>query len=209
MRNIRKNGLNKSLLVCTVLVFAVITLFVVMSVGQQSAIAEAAEHQTNNMTDFFVGPYGKNSFFRADEGLLIRNDDAIVNYIDKTYFTAPCQKLFIGNRYGYFIYTFDDSYVDDGDWVQTGNMRSIVLGFDIDFSPKGQASTKDAFGYKIEIIFQREFVTLMPNGLGQSDWEILIMAEQKQARQLINSWSRLINIVLAVPFKAVFPIPTD
>lgn len=50
MRNIRKNGLNKSLLVCTVLVFAVITLFVVMSVGQQSAIAEAAEHQTNNMT---------------------------------------------------------------------------------------------------------------------------------------------------------------
>ena len=166
MRNIRKNGLNKSLLVCTVLVFAVITLFVVMSVGQQSAIAEAAEHQTNNMTDFFVGPYGKNSFFRADEGLLIRNDDAIVNYIDKTYFTAPCQKLFIGNRYGYFIYTFDDGYVDDGDWVQTGNMRSIVLGFDIDFSPKGQASTKDAFGYKIEIIFQREFVTLMPNGLG-------------------------------------------
>lgn len=53
MRDIRKNGFNKSLLVCTVLVFAVITLFVVMSVGQQSAIAEAAEHQTNNMTDFF------------------------------------------------------------------------------------------------------------------------------------------------------------
>lgn len=55
MRDIRKNGFNKSLLVCTVLVFAVITLFVVMSVGQQSAIAEAAEHQTNNMTDFFDG----------------------------------------------------------------------------------------------------------------------------------------------------------
>ena len=32
MRDIRKNGFNKSLLVCTVLVFAVITLFVVMSV---------------------------------------------------------------------------------------------------------------------------------------------------------------------------------
>ena len=50
--------------------------------------------------------------FLGLEAALLYRDDPIVEYIPKEYFMQAGERMYIGDDYGYYIYTFPDGIFD-------------------------------------------------------------------------------------------------
>lgn len=145
----------------------------------------AEESSATTLGDYLNTEYGSNISPAENSGITINGDDPIVQYVPKQYFLTEGQQIYVGENYGYYIYTFDDGYYFN-EWHSHGNLRSIVLGFEIKYVVDGNASTRDGFKYEINILFQREYLTLLPDGLrvtALGDFEFGGAMESKTSNQ--------------------------
>lgn len=139
-----------------------------ISFTKQSAYAEDGESDTTFVNYLQNGYRAESSFDETELLISVSGDDPIVEYIPKEYFMQAGQHMYIGDDYGYYIYTFLDGIFDGfvGDFTAYGNMRSIVLGFQILYASIGETTyALDGVAYRIAPVFQREYATLMPNGV--------------------------------------------
>ena len=166
MKNITFKNIHKVLIGMLVLAVLMISIVAFISAADTTRVA-LAEGDTPDRVwqNYLDGGYEEGMQFDQNE-MVVSSDNPIVQYVPKRLFVAEGYSLYIGDEYGYYIYTFEDGIYED-EWHSTGNMRSIVLGFEITFDlfPEDKdIATKDAFSYTIEPIFQREYLTLLPDG---------------------------------------------
>ena len=162
------NGKFKFILLPVLLTVCLTIFFVSVSTETPIAHAEDEDDAPTTLDNYLQNEYGTESSFDSAELLLsVSGDDPIVEYVPKEYFMQDGQHMYIGDDYGYYIYTFPDGKYGSGDWIfeSFGNKRSIVFGFEIKYERIGDVDeARDGFGYFIRPLFQREFATLMPNG---------------------------------------------
>ena len=163
------NGRLKFILLPVLLTVCLAIFFVSVSTETQIAHAEDEDDAPTTLENYLQNEYRTESSFNSTELLLsVSGDDPIVEYVPKEYFMQNGQHMYIGDDYGYYIYTFSDIKFgsEHGSYESLGNKHSIVLGFEIKYERIGNvAEAQDAFGYKIKPVFQREFATLIPNGM--------------------------------------------
>ena len=162
----REKGIINGVMIFSMTVIILLVMFVAFN-SVNIAIAEETYAPTT-LDDYLKTKYRNEMSFDREELLIsISGDDYIVEYIPKDYFKQEGQHMYIGDDYGYYIYTFSDGYfhTPSGSFTSHGNMRSIVLGFEIKYEQVGDVDgARDGFGYWIQPVFQREYATLMPNG---------------------------------------------
>ena len=131
-------------------------------------LAYAESEDGTTLEDYFANDYMQNADFDRDAlQITISGNDSIIDLIPSDFFTEEGQHLFIGDDYGCYVYTFEDRYYDtpSSESNFSGNNRSIVLGFSIEYFVNGNVEqAQDGFSFTIEQIFQREYVTLLPGG---------------------------------------------
>lgn len=166
MKNITFKNTHRVLIGMLVLAILMISIVAFISVADTTRVALAEGDMPDGVwQNYLDGGYEEGMQFDQNE-MIVSSDNPIVQYVPKGLFVAEGYSLYIGDEYGYYIYTFEDGIYED-EWHSTGNMRSIVLGFEITFDlfPEDKdIATKDAFSYTIEPIFQREYLTLLPDG---------------------------------------------
>ena len=166
MKNITFKNIHKVLIGMLVLAVLMISIVAFISAADTTRVALAEGDTPDSVWQTYLdGGYEEGMQFDQNE-MVVSSDNPIVQYVPKRLFVAEGYSLYIGDEYGYYIYTFEDGIYED-EWHSTGNMRSIVLGFEITFDlfPEDKdIATKDAFSYTIEPIFQREYLTLLPDG---------------------------------------------
>lgn len=165
------NGKFKLILLPVLLTVCLTIFFVSVSTETPIAHAEDENDDPTTLDNYLQNEYGTESSFDSAELLLsVSGDDPIVDYVPKEYFMQDGQHMYIGDDYGYYIYTFPDGIFDSASRIfeSFGNKRSIVLGFKIDYGRVGYATNaQDGFSYEIKPVFQREFATLIPNGTNE------------------------------------------
>ena len=165
------NGRLKFILLPVLLTVCLTFFFVSVSTETPIARAEDENDDPTTLDNYLQNEYGtESSFDRAELLLSVSGDDPIVDYVPKEYFMQDGQHMYIGDDYGYYIYTFPDGIFDSASRIfeSFGNKRSIVLGFKIDYGRVGYATNaQDGFSYEIKPVFQREFATLIPNGTNE------------------------------------------
>ena len=165
------NGRLKFILLPVLLTVCLAIFFVSVSTETQIAHAEDEDDAPTTLENYLQNEYRTESSFNSTELLLsVSGDDPIVDYVPKEYFMQDGQHMYIGDDYGYYIYTFPDGIFDSASRIfeSFGNKRSIVLGFKIDYGRVGYATNaQDGFSYEIKPVFQREFATLIPNGTNE------------------------------------------
>ena len=166
MKNITFKNMHRVLIGMLVLAILMISIVAFISAADTTRVALAEGDTPDGVwQNYLDSGYEEGMQFDQNE-MIVSSDNPIVQYVPKGLFVAEGYSLYIGDEYGYYIYTFEDGIYED-EWHSTGNMRSIVLGFEIRFDLfPGEESieTKDAFSYTIEPIFQREYLTLLPDG---------------------------------------------
>lgn len=165
------NGKFNFILLPLLLTTCLMIVFVYMSSAAPIAHAEDEVEGQPTTLENYLYEYRTESSFNSTELLLsVSGDDPIVEYVPKEYFMQDGQHMYIGDDYGYYIFTFPDNKFgsEHGSFESLDNKRSIVLGFEIKYEPEGTVSDAlDGFSYTIKPIFQREFATLIPNGTNE------------------------------------------
>lgn len=156
--------------ICLMVMLILLSVLVVTSAGG-SGVAYAANEADGGKSNIRQGleNYLEDEYLTTttwekspNAQLNISGEDPIVNYIPKSAFTNDGEHLYVGRDYGYFVYTFVNKW--DTDQLTFVNKQSVVLVFLIDYDDGNEdLTTKDAFNYTIQPLFQREYVTLMPN----------------------------------------------
>lgn len=161
---------SKFLTFLVLLTISLAILHICMICTMQMAYAENIEDLTT-LKEYIQNEYRtESSFDRSGLLISVSGDDPIVQYVPKEYFMQEGQHLYIGDDYGYYIYTFPDGMfeIPSGNFESYDNLRSIVLGFEIKYEQFGDASdARDGFSYSIKPVFQREYATLMPDGINE------------------------------------------
>lgn len=138
--------------------------------------------------------------------LNIYQDDYIVNYIPKTLFLAENTTLNIYEEYGYFVHTFRDKKFQDAEVLD--NMHSYVLVFTIDYSTAEEESiTKDRFSYTITPIFQREYISVLPNG-NDEHFSVGFYSNMNM-RQFESSWEDFLNATFRPEYLLQYNLSDD
>lgn len=191
-----KISLNKIHISAIILMMVILLMLLFLSLFTFLGTTYAEEINTTTLGDYLYSEYGSNISPAENSGITINDDDPIVQYVPKQYFLTEGQHLYVGEDYGYYIYTFGDGYYFN-EWHSHGNLRSIVLGFEIVFYTTGNTATKDDFRYRIKILFQREYLTLLPDGLrvtALGDFEFGGAMESKTFDQFRRSTYRDLRI---------------
>lgn len=153
--------------VTTALLLMTVLLLFIMTDGAKVAYADEIEEPTT-LDNYLLNEYrNEMSFDEPNRSINVSGDDNIVEYVPKEHFMQEGQHFYIGDDYGYYIYTFPDGKFENpnGKFTSFGNMRSIVLGFEIKYEQVGDISeARDSFSIEIKPLFQREYATLMPDG---------------------------------------------
>lgn len=184
-----KISLNKIHISAISLMIVILLVLLLFAIFTFTGTVYAEESSATTLGDYLNTEYGSNMSPAENSGITINDDDPIVQYIPKQYFLTEGQQIYVGEDYGYYIYTFADGDYSM-EWHSHGNLRSIVLGFEIAFITTGDTATKDDFRYRIKILFQREYLTLLPDGLrmtGLGDFELGGAMESKTFDQFCRS----------------------
>lgn len=147
-----------ALLVCIALLMCVIPFSLLALDG----VAQAEEAEKTTFEKYIQNDYMKNMTFSSNK-ITIFSNDPIVDFIPIELFKTPGQSIYVGEDYGYYIFTFEGGEYSYG-WNAQLNMRSIVLGFAIHYIADGTSANANAATYTIRPVFQREYITLIPNG---------------------------------------------
>lgn len=160
----------RSLAICAALLLFVLLMLVLMTLDF-AGVAYAEAETSGVISDVRQGleNYAENVYPTTttwekspNAQLQILGEDPIVNYIPKSAFTSAGEHLYIGRDYGYFVYTFVNKC--DSDYLTFVNKQSVVLVFLIDYDDgDDDLITKDTFNYTIQPLFQREYITIMPD----------------------------------------------
>lgn len=160
----------RSLAICAALLLFVLLMLVLMTLDF-AGVAYAEAETSGVISDVRQGleNYAENVYPTTttwekspNAQLHILGEDPIVNYIPKSAFTSAGEHLYIGRDYGYFVYTFVNKC--DSDYLTFVNKQSVVLVFLIDYDDgDDDLITKDTFNYTIQPLFQREYITIMPD----------------------------------------------
>ncbi len=116
--------------VITALFLMTVLLLFIMTDGAKVAYADELEEPTT-LDNYLLNEYKNEiSFDKPNRIINVSGDDNIVEYVPKEHFMQEGQHLYIGDDYGYYIYTFPDGKFENpnGKFTSFGNMRSIVLG---------------------------------------------------------------------------------
>ena len=156
--------------ICLAIMLILLSVLVVTSAGG-SGVAYAANEAGGGKSNVRQGleNYLEDEYLTTttwekspNAQLNVLGEDPIVNYIPKSAFTNDGEHLYVGRDYGYFVYTFVNKW--DTDQLTFVNKQSVVLVFLIDYDDRDYyLTTKDTFHYTIQPLFQREYLTLMPN----------------------------------------------
>lgn len=170
------------------IIIGIILMAILFSVGQ-IAYAEGNDEEKTTLNKYLLNEYrNEMSFDEPNRIINVSGDDNIVEYVPKEHFMQEGQHLYMGDDYGYYIYTFPDGKFENSSYEFTsfGNKRSIVLGFEIKYEQVGDISeARDSFSIEVKPLFQREYATLMPDGINEvgigdySKW-------QESSRDTIN-----------------------
>lgn len=146
--------------------------------ASECGVAAAEESAVGGIDNYIQSLYNTKSQLENRMTINVMGDDPIIDYVPKELFKEEGETLYIGEDYGYYIYTFADAVdtlLSPRDY--TGNMHSFLLVFTITYSVNApnNSTTADMFSYTIKPIFQREYATLMPGGsnvVGLPDYTI-------------------------------------
>lgn len=147
-----------ALLVCIALLMCVISF----SLLAEEGVAQAEEVKKTTFEKYIQDDYMQNMTFSSNKITIFANDP-IVDFIPIEMFKTPGQSIYVGEDYGYYIFTFEGGEYNSG-WNAQLNMRSIVLGFEIEYEAEGTLANTNNARYTIRPVFQREYITLIPNG---------------------------------------------
>lgn len=112
MKKISINNAFISMFLSVFLIVCLAAFCAGISVTNQSAYAEEVESDTTFVSYLQNGYRAESSFDETELLISVSGDDPIVEYIPKEYFMQAGQHMYIGDDYGYYIYTFPDGIFD-------------------------------------------------------------------------------------------------
>ena len=113
MKNITFKNMHRVLIGMLVLAILMISIVAFISAADTTRVALAEGDTPDGVwQNYLDSGYEEGMQFDQNE-MIVSSDNPIVQYVPKGLFVAEGYSLYIGDEYGYYIYTFEDGIYED------------------------------------------------------------------------------------------------